>query len=220
MEYSVRQMFPQPLMVTKLINHEEHKKTILNLINQSQEVYPFRKETNGNLFKIKELQLLKNELHMICKEYFNEVCGIEVNDEDFFINNSWLNNFRTGLKLVDHAHRNSHISGCYYVNYDKQLHPPLLFKKTTKFIDCSVTNMISSVWADKVTDYNKSIYTYTPEEGEVCIFNSNTIHEHVENKSNVNRISIAFNCVLRRYRTGKSNSDDGRQYEIFIKEIS
>jgi uncharacterized protein (TIGR02466 family) len=212
-------MFPQPLMVTKLENHDKHKKNIIDLIGDSQEVYPFRNQTNGNVFKLSDLTELKKDLTIICQHYFNDVCGINVDQEDFFINSSWLNNFRSGLKLVEHAHRNSHISGCYYINYDQALHPPLQFKKQNKWVDCSVNNMVGSIWADKVTEYNKNIYTYTPNEGEVCMFNSNIPHQHVENQSSVNRISLAFNCVLKHYRTG-TGFDDGRQYEIFIKEIT
>ncbi len=203
-------------MVTKLSNHRGYKKDILKLIENNQEVYPLRKESNGNLLGMNEFSELKNELQKICCEYFNGICGITVTENDFIINNSWLNNFRPGLKLVEHAHRNSHISGCYYVNYDGKIHPPLQFKKSNKSVDCTISSMISSVWPDKVTDYNKSLYTYTPQEGEGCIFNSNIVHMHSENVSSKNRISLAFNCVLKHYKTG---GDGGRQYEIFIKEI-
>lgn len=197
-------MFPKPLMVFDVKNHQKFKK-ILEKYYLDDVDEKLRKQTNNNLFIFDELKEIKNEIMDCCLSFYRDCCGFDIDKNGFFINSSWFNIVNKNKFLYSHCHRNSHISGVYYINIDNT-NPPLIFEKRQEFIQNTIEQSIFSGNPTINTKYNSSSYLFPPKEGQVCIFQSDLYHGHLTNYSDNTRISLAFNSVLSEYDVGDGNA--------------
>jgi uncharacterized protein (TIGR02466 family) len=217
MSPEIKNIFPTPVMIFDVQDHKRHKNDIMYYAEDPKETYPMRKKTKGNILALEEFNDLRSQIKEYCVQYFRLVCGIYVKPDDIIIFNSWLNCISNTVSLQKHVHRNSHISGVYYVNYDPKLDPPLTFHRETMYDLGNVLESYLSMEPEGETPYNTYSHKLKINEGQLCMFNSYLCHSHSAKETLGNRVSLAFNCVLSHYTTG--NNRLGKQYEIFIKEI-
>jgi uncharacterized protein (TIGR02466 family) len=212
----IKDIFATPIMIVDSDNHDDNKTLVMECVEKFNHAYPLRKETRGNILSLEKFRDLKTEIEKHCIHYFRMVCGVYVKPEDIIISNSWLNCITNNVKLSRHAHRNSHISGVYYVNYDYKVDPPIIFNKETLYNTGNPLEAFFHIDPERDTPYNAYSHELKIKEGQMCLFNSYLCHSHESKQSSGNRVSLAFNCVLKHYISG--SSDQGMQYEVFIQE--
>ena len=136
----------------------------------------------------KELQGLKKYCQKNIETYVYEILKVERNLE-FYITQSWCNYNRTGEHHHHHIHNNSMISGVFYVQTDGtriQFH-----KGRDSFplkMNFSEQNLL-----------NSDITFFKTEANRLFLYPSTLQHSVTKNKSNVERISLAFNTFIKGF---------------------
>lgn len=135
---------------------------------------------------------LKNNILNLNKEYFKNLGFI---DHNFRICNSWGNLINKGESIPSHIHRNSLISGCFYLSSDNS--------------NIYFENPIEKEWLfvmEKEKENNNNLkkpqtwtqYGISPKPNQLIFFPSWLTH--VTDKSKVDgRISIAFNIIPKGF---------------------
>ena len=125
--------------------------------------------------------------------------------EGFKITGMWSNIQKPGQNFHPHTHSNNLISGVYYAKSDKS--------KTTDivFSDPRPQEVVLKPWNTKFIESNSDLWYYPSFENRMILFPSWLSHYVPENKSNEDRISIAFNVML----TGQVGRPDDFQTANF-----
>lgn len=213
LEYSVAELFPSPFMICSVENHEKNKSMLKKYYDQDHDGF-LRKDTKNDLFSKKDLKKVEDTIKKYCLEFYNNICGFDISIEDILINSSWFNIVKPGNFLYSHCHRNSHISGIYYLEYD-ETHPPLIIEKNNVFREMDLDEASLATTPKKATKYNCNNFTYKPKEGEMCIFPSYMWHKHLKNNSDTYRISFCFNSLLTSYEVGNGME---KSYRVKIEK--
>jgi len=186
------QLFPTPLLITKYpkdISKElefiknleyrecgiaEHEGDILN--HQSKETF---------LFDRPELSSIE-EFCRACLEYY--VANILECKDKLFITQCWSNITKKGERHHEHTHPNSIISGVFYFQNNSKL-PPIQFKRK------DIREF--SLDVEKHNNFNSVTYLLPADSGELLLFPSTLAHSVLSNRSDEDRISIAFNTFSK-----------------------
>lgn len=183
------QLFPKPVLIAKypkdiskeleFINQLEH-----NLTKGKEGDYA-KQSTDTFLLDKPELAEIKQFIDVYLKFYVNNV--LECND-DLVITQSWSNVCEPGRKHHEHIHPNSIVSGVFYFQINESL-PPIEFRNpNTHSFNLNIR---------KQNNFNSATFLLPLNSGELILFPSNLSHSVPENKSNTNRISLAFNTFAK-----------------------
>jgi uncharacterized protein (TIGR02466 family) len=110
--------------------------------------------------------------------------------ERFDVTSCWANINYRGESARVHTHPNNFLSGVYYVRAPKNC-GDIVFQDPRR----QAVVLIPSV--SEWTPYNASTQSITPQEGRLLLFHSWFQHMVEANRSEEERISIAFNVMLR-----------------------
>jgi hypothetical protein len=186
MNFEVVNFFPTTAYIGKIENHVEHKKSFY-------EVYPkfdweedqFNttvSENAGNpLLHLEEsLNPLFEEIIEHIKNYAQNVLLLK-DVFDYVITKTWLSRSRNSEDEIPwHIHSTSHISFSYYVNVPKNAHsikfsnkhlPNSLFLGMTKDHKDYSRQLVKNY-----NDINCETFFMIPNEGNIIVFPSKTIH--------------------------------------------
>lgn len=181
---------------TTILNHDNEalEKYCNDLILQDKKATLVGAAKDGGWQSEKIYHDVKND-NEIYEDLFNRIyekCKILVNtlklDKrfDITISDSWFNKSYSKSWFERHSHSGSILSGVYYVK------APQNCGKITFYNPCDF-----SVWWNETffpgSDFFYSSINYSPIEGGLILFPSWLTHSVEENKSNSDRISIAFN---------------------------
>lgn len=135
------------------------------------------------LLKQKKLLNLRQFIEKSLHEYFMATYCPK-NDTHLKITQSWLNWTKPGQYHHKHAHPNSLISGCYYVNARKDSDKIFFFKDGYQQI-----KFPPAEW----NAYNSESWWYSVGTSDLVLFPSSLTHmvQHIEGEDT--RISLAFN---------------------------
>ena len=111
--------------------------------------------------------------------------------EDIQITNCWANIYTHADSLQPHSHPNCFMSGVYYVKVPENS-PPIFF-----YDPRILTNNIISPASRKKTIYNMSSWGIPMAEGMMLLWPAWMHHRAPENRTNDDRISIAFNIMFK-----------------------
>lgn len=128
------------------------------------------------------------------REYFHSVVR-PMNDVSLRITQSWLNYTKKGQYHHKHAHPNSIMSGCFYVNADKAKDRIYFYKDGYKQI---------SFPANDYNEYNSDSWWLPVGTNELVIFPSSFTHSVAPVETEETRISLSFNT----FPVGNVGSDD------------
>jgi uncharacterized protein (TIGR02466 family) len=112
------------------------------------------------------------------------------NPVEVYITQSWMNYTKTGQYHHKHAHPNSWISGCIYVNTDREKDRITFYNDKYNRIDLPTENYNA---------FNSSSWWFSVGTGDVVIFPSYLTHMVEQTTSNDTRVSIAINTFLKGY---------------------
>ena len=154
---------------------DEDGKTLDNPTRVSTELYILNNEKFKNL---------KNEILTHLNVYTKDILKYTNN---FKITTSWITYTNPGSRGILHRHRNSLLSGIVYLQTNENS-GNIIFEKYKNVNDFYVDRKEHNL-------FNSELWYYKPFDNKIVIFPSDIFHRIDKNKSNILRISIAFNAV-------------------------
>lgn len=154
------------------------------LVNQPQ--VPNQGNTSSEdkyLLRHRKLLNLRQFIEHSIHEYFTATVNPKY-DVRLKITQSWLNWSKPGQYHHKHAHPNSFISGCFYVNADKKTDKIYFFKDEYRQIKLPPADWNS---------YNSESWWYPVSTGQLVLFPSSLTHMVQPVEGDETRISLAFN---------------------------
>lgn len=153
-----------------------------------------------NVLNDTKMKNIKTYIEKGIKYYVDTIlCPIN-NDLEIYITESWCNYTSTGQSHHRHSHHNSIISGCLYIDVDKES------DKIHFYNDNLYRRIQIDVDEKKCNNFNSKSWWLPIENGKLIIFDSSLDHSVEEVRTNHTRISLSFNTFFR----GEIGSDTTR----------
>jgi uncharacterized protein (TIGR02466 family) len=130
------------------------------------------------------------EYYQFYLNYYMEKIYAPKYSVETYITQSWMNYTDTGQFHHKHAHPNSWLSGCIYVNTDKEKDRITFYKEGYNRINLPTENF---------NPYNSESWWFSVGTGDIVIFPSYLTHMVEQTTSNDTRVSIAINTFLKGY---------------------
>ncbi len=146
-----------------------------------------RRTIESEILESPELSSLKAFILKWINFYAHEFLFITKSTE-FYLTQSWCNYSVKGDTHKAHMHSNSLISGVFYIQGEST---PIVFHRAE--------SMFSLIFDQVSYDNFYDAYKVDMQIGKIFLFPSTLRHSVVENKTNTERISLAFNT----FATGK-----------------
>lgn len=188
----VLQIFPTCLWIQQVANHEALNRDLDTAIAQFQpegdlNPYAVGWQTPTDLQRRPEFEALTACFMRAAQNVLNY---LKVEYEDFYITDCWANINRFGHSHSMHTHPNNYLSGVYYVKV-----PP----NSGQIVFGDPRPQASAITPrhKENTIANSNQMHIDPEEGKLILFNSWLPHFVEVNQSGEERISIAFNVMLK-----------------------
>jgi uncharacterized protein (TIGR02466 family) len=132
-------------------------------------------------------EILKN-VYLFTEKY------LKIIDTEFYFTTSWVNRHYPNDWAQDHMHENSLLSGVYYFKTEENSGNIVFLKGHNQ------EQVFPSALTPNYSEYNYTNgtnITVCVESGKLLIFPSNLIHKVLENKSDKERYSLAFNLFCK-----------------------
>ena len=144
----------------------------------------------NNILLHSEFEEVKNWIQECAEDFLDNVLQIEY--EEFFFTDSWLNISGKGGSQGFHNHSNSIISGTFYLKSEEK-HPPLKFKKQKMEFE----PFISLTKHYKKSNPNTtSILGFPCTQDTMLVFNSHLYHGHGVSQLEEERIGLSWNGLI------------------------
>ena len=149
-----------------------------------------RTEKFNNILLHPEFEEIKNWIQECAEDFLTNVLQMEY--EEFFFTESWLNISNKGGYQKIHNHSNSIISGTLYLKSEEK-HPPLEFKKQKMEFEpfISLTEHYK-----KGNPNTASTLGFPCTQDTMLVFNSYLYHGHGESRVESERIGLAWNGLV------------------------
>ena len=183
------QLFPKPVLISKyhkdFSKELEYVKSLEHKLNEKSQTEYAKQSTNTFLLDEPELASIREFIEAYLKFYVHNV--LECTDE-LVITQAWSNICEKGKKHHEHVHPNSIVSGVFYFQINEKL-PPIEFRNpNTHSFNLNI---------QKQNNFNSATFLLPLNSGELILFPSNLTHSVPENKSDLPRISLAFNTFAK-----------------------
>ena len=205
MDFQVAQIFPLALYSGKVDLSDEECHVVSDLLKYEPNA------TNDNELSVnRQLQLVQEKnlknIHFKIQEHVDNlvynvyrVCRENIKAS---IVGSWAIKIGPGQGQIEHAHKNSMISGVLYIHNEPNS-GAIVFNRGKPYFDMAV----EPPYQDN-TIFNSSITTLNPVQGDIVMFPSYLNHSVLPNTSDKSRCSIAFDVFLEgNRRAGRSQFD-------------
>ena len=190
-EVTIHGLFPIPVLVTNL--GRDFTKKELKFFEESAK---FTTKNTGNLTGANRYVLddpamkdLKEQMLFCVHDFMNRVYAPRYPVEAY-LTQTWLNYTKTGEYHHKHAHPNSWISGCLYVNADREKDRITFFKDGYSRIQIPTENYNA---------FNSESWWFAVGTGDIILFPSYLTHMVEQTVSTDTRVSIAINTFLKGY---------------------
>ena len=192
-------LFPVPIFSLKCENFKEIKNDLLSLC------YKLKEEDDRGVNKSNvggwqsKVDLIKSNKKFA--SIFNTMLSAFINDarifskNNFEVANIWININQLDDYNISHIHAYSDISGVFYIKVPKDS-GNIIFTNPQEFQHHTLIDSLTEEFKQQISLYSE--YSISPNEGDCIIFPSNLYHRVSPNKSNSDRISIAFNLRIKK----------------------
>ena len=190
-EATLSGLFPTPVLLSNIDREftKEEKKFF-------DECAKTKTKNTGNLTSANRYVLddpamknIRKSIQFYIDDYMQRVYAPK-NPVEAYLTQTWLNYTEKGEYHHKHAHPNSWISGCLYINADREQDKITFFKETYNRIDLPTENYNA---------FNSSSWWFSVGTGDIVLFPSYLTHMVEQTTSTDTRISIAFNTFLKGY---------------------
>jgi len=180
-------LFPTPVYRSNL-NREFNKKEKLFF----EDSFKNLRDNTGNIMSLdsyilenKILSKLKNELHVILKDYFDKIVQPSDNVTPH-ITQSWLNLTEKNQYHHQHTHSNSIVSGVIYIKASKD---------EINFHSQRYNNL--SFNRKEYNEFNSELWSLPVNTGDIILFPSSLSHSVPVKQTEDLRISLSFNTFVK-----------------------
>ena len=186
-----------PLFPTGLVKQYTTPKTFMNDLDLSKFTFEkfkgqtkLRTEKFNNILLQPEFQDIRVWVENCAKDFLDNVLQMEY--EEFFLTESWLNISGKGGYQKVHNHSNSIISGTLYLKSEEN-HPPLEFKKQKMEFEpfISLTEHYK-----KGNPNTANTLAFPCTQNSMFVFNSYLYHGHSASQIESERIGLAWNGLV------------------------
>ena len=182
----VLQLFSTPLQISKL----SVSQSVLQFIKSQK----FKRHANGyitheSILECPELEIIKSFITNKVKSYLYDTCLISDTMMPELVT-SWVNLHTKGDWAQIHNHTNSIVSGVWYLSTTPNSGNFLVHTDNKLF-----GNILDFPRKDNL--FNSPYCVFLPQNGDLILFPSNLKHNVTPNRSDEERLSLAFNYMLR-----------------------
>ena len=186
-----------PLFPTGMVQPYTAPKSFMNTLDFSKLTFErfdgqtkLRTEKFNNILLHPEFEEVKAWIQGCAEDFLTNVLQMEY--EEFFFTESWLNISGKGGYQKVHNHSNSIISGTLYLKSEEG-HPPLEFKKQKMEFEpfISLTEHYK-----KGNPNTASTLGFPCTQDTMLIFNSHLYHGHDANKLESERVGLSWNGLV------------------------
>ena len=183
-----------PTGMVKQYHSSSHFLDTVDLTNVTFEKFSgqtkLRSEKFYNILLEPEFKEIHDFVKSSAEDFLDNVLELEY--EEFFVTESWLNISGKGGYQKIHNHSNSIISGTLYLKSEEG-HPPLNFRKQKMEFEpfISLTEHYK-----KGNPNTASTLSFPSTEDTMLVFNSHLYHGHDENQIKSERIGLAWNGLV------------------------
>ena len=186
-----------PLFPTGMVQLYEAPKSFMKTLDLSKVTFEkfdgqtkLRTEKFNNILLHPEFEEVKAWIQEMAEDFLTHVLQIEY--EEFFFTESWINISGKGGYQKVHNHSNSIISGTLYLKSEKG-HPPLEFKKQKMEFEPFIS---LTEHYEKGNPNTASTLGFPCTEDSMIIFNSHLYHGHEANKLESERVGLSWNGLV------------------------
>jgi len=194
MKYEHFPIFSTPLYVGELNPPTQEEMEYLNSLEYKLN-YGGGNLTSTDDFVLNTLPSLKSGIQWHLDKYISDVINPST-EFSFYITQSWVNKNKKGTRHKEHMHTNSIISGVFYFSDNPQ---PITFKKHFDFLE------LFQLKPKEYTQYNYNQFTFQPSKYSLVLFPSIIGHSVLENDTETDRMSLAFNTFFKGVFGSKSD---------------
>jgi uncharacterized protein (TIGR02466 family) len=210
-EINVLPLFSTPVMYeykTEYRVSQKERDILYSLEEQNN--YGNALSKNTYVLDLPGLENLKSFLQSKLDHYAKTVVAVE--EQKFYITNSWTTRNKTGEKHHSHRHPNSMLSGVFYLEADGNSpleisHRSRIFEDFRFSFKHSELNMFNS------PSWNGMVVT-----GSLIIFPSWLVHEAHPNTSNIDRRVLGFNSFVEGHFGPQLGGDDAYSAELMLSK--
>lgn len=134
-------------------------------------------------------EIVMKELELYTRELLAVNRSIE-----FYVTNSWINVHRRGQAAGAHMHHNSLISGVLYLKVNESSGDLVFYRDVQSLVPFPPALDLDM---DSFNIYNCRNWAYRPKPNDICLFPSIVSHSADANRSNEDRVCLAFNVFAR-----------------------
>ena len=198
-ERTVEDLFKIPIQVTRAPSGKKLCERMIKELRHVQAETPNGKPSswacdvyttitnNCNLHKRPAFQEFTN-LTMQALKKFGKTMAYPLAENNLRITQCWVNIYQQGMSQEIHNQANHIMTGVYYVKA-----PPNCSK--ILFHSYQADTMIRPP-IERGTPYNTLVASYSPQPGDLIIFDSSLRHSVQINSSKGERISVSFNATM------------------------
>tara|TARA_R110002051_G_scaffold66168_1_gene119937 strand:- start:154 stop:747 length:594 start_codon:yes stop_codon:yes gene_type:complete len=185
------ELFTTPVWQTQItgIDNDQIKKYCLDLRTK----YPGIQISNRGGWHSKELDVpLPNALDELIHDltaYINQFVGQHTKTTDLILGNWWININGKGDYNAEHDHQNAILSAVYYVDVKSSDTGNLIIHRE------DASRYYLGKYKKTSTNFSEQSFIISPETSKLAIFPAWVKHSVEQNKSDTERITIAFNFV-------------------------
>ena len=147
----------------------------------------FNYTSKENYFLDKELPLLRRFFEKSINTYSKKVLGVDTQDLNYRITQSWINICSPNASHHQHTHPNSFISGVFYIKVNSGS------DKITFINEFMQKKEIKIEKGVEFNSFNASEWSHYVRKGELILFPSNLTHYVPPVEGESDRISLSFN---------------------------
>ena len=186
-----------PLFPTGIVQPYTAPKSFMNTLDFSKLTFErfdgqtkLRTQKFNNILLHPEFQEVKAWIQECAEDFLEN--ALEMEYEEFFFTESWLNISGKGGYQKVHNHSNSIISGTLYLKSEEK-HPPLEFKKQKMEFEpfISLTEHYK-----KGNPNTASTLGFPCTQDTMLVFNSHLYHGHDANKLESERVGLSWNGLV------------------------
>jgi uncharacterized protein (TIGR02466 family) len=149
---------------------------------------------------------LKIEINSEIKKFTQDVLGVK-DEVTFYITTSWINLHNKGDYAPKHYHKNSLLSGVYYLQAEQEC-GDIVFERNYYHRSLFPSELDLEFKESHANFFNSSSFFVTPKRGDLLLFPSFLEHRVEPSASESPRYSLAFNVFIK----GVIDNDDGTSF--------
>ena len=203
MQHRITPLFAIPLFQTHLGDLNIITKTWLKNLE-----YPYQRtghdgtdedldEGSKGMYILDKPQLknLRKQITDAIDYFTHQSLGI-ADDITFDITTSWANRYLNDDLVIKHNHKNSMISGVYYIETTATT-APIVFEQAWSHVNLFHSTTTPKFKKTHANEYNSITHTIYPRTGDLLLFPSHLEHTVPASDSKDIRYSLAFNCFAK-----------------------